>query len=230
MNAEFFVLALTAALNPKLLAIDLLLIENRRPRAMFLCVLLGGLTVGITVGLLDVLVFHLDAIKSQKTVSAGVDLALGLLLLAVGALVATGRLHGRRKQPVPAGNIQPETPQKEKKDGWAERILAEPRLGLAMLIGAVCGIPGASYLTGLHILISSKSSTANQIIGVILFVLIEFLLIIIPFAFLELRPEATKAFLKRSQQWLAGHTRQLIAYTALILGVYLTVSALVHLG
>ena len=230
MNAEFFVLALTAALNPKLLAIDLLLIENRRPRAMFLCLLLGGFTVGITIGLLDVLVFHLDAIKSQKTVSAGVDLALGLLLLAVGALVATGRLHGRRKQPVPAGNIQPETPQKEKKDGWAERILAEPRLGLAMLIGAVCGIPGASYLTGLHILISSKSSTANQIIGVILFVLIEFLLIIIPFAFLELRPEATKAFLKRSQQWLAGHTRQLIAYTALILGTYLAVSALVRLG
>jgi Sap, sulfolipid-1-addressing protein len=216
MNAEFFVLAFTAALNPKLLAIDLLLIENRRPRAMFLCILLGGFTVGITIGLLDVLVFHLDAIKSQKTVSAGVDLALGVLLLAVGALVATSRVHGRRKQPVPAGNIQPETPQKEKKDGWAERLLAEPRLGLAMLIGAVCGIPGAAYLTGLHILITSKSSTANQIIGVILFVLIEFVLIIIPFASLELRPEATKAFLKRSQQWLAGHARQLIAYTALV--------------
>jgi hypothetical protein len=45
------------------------------------------------------------------------------------------------------------------------------------------------------------------------------LLIIIPFAFLELRPEATKALLKRSQQWLAGHTRQLIAYTAPILGL-----------
>jgi uncharacterized membrane protein YedE/YeeE len=230
MNAEFFVLAFTAALNPKLLAIDLLLIENRRPRAMFLCVLLGGFTVGMTVGLLDVLVFHLDAISSQKTVSAGVDLALGLLLLAAGALVATGRLHGRRKQPVPAGGGQPDTPQKEKKDGWTERLLAEPRLGLAILIGALCGIPGAAYLSGLHILITSKSSTANQVVGVILFVLIEFLLIIIPFAFLELWPEATKAFLKRSQQWLAGHTRQLIAYTALILGAYLTVSALVRLG
>src|SRR4029077_9743098 len=108
MNAEFFALAVTAALNPKLLAIDLLLIENRRPRAMFLCVLLGGLTVGITVGLLDVLVFHADAISSQKTVSAGVDLALGLVLLAVGGLVATGRLHGRRKAAVPPGGGQPE--------------------------------------------------------------------------------------------------------------------------
>src|SRR5215467_4036080 len=156
MNAEFFALAFTAALNPKLLAIDLLLIENRRPRAMFLCVLLGGLTVGITIGLLDVLVFHVDAINSQKTVSAGVDLALGVLLLAVGALVATGRLHGRRKAPVAAGDGQPGKPPKEK-DSWAERVLAEPRLGLAMLVGALCGIPGAAYLSGLHILITSKS-------------------------------------------------------------------------
>ena len=231
MNAEFFVLAFTAVLNPKLLAVDLLLIENRRPRAMFLCVLLGGLTVGITIGLLDVLVFHLDAINSQKTVSAGVDLALGLLLLTVGALVATGRLHGRRKAPVPAGDGQSGKPQKKKKkDGWAARVLAEPRLGLAMLVGALCGIPGASYLTGLHILITSKTSTANQVIGVILFVLIEFLLIIIPFVFLELRPEATKAALGRSQEWLLGHARQLMAYTALILGAYLTISAAVRLG
>ena len=230
MNAEFFVLAFTAALNPKLLAVDLLLMENRRPRAMFLCVLLGGLTVGITIGLLDVLVFQVDAISSQKTVSAGVDLALGLLLLAVGGLVATGRLHARRKATVPAdGDSQPDTPEKDKKDGWA-RLLAEPRLGLAMLVGALCGIPGASYLTGLHILITSKSSTANQVIGVILFVLIEFLLIIIPFAFLTARPEATKAALRGAQEWLLGHARQLMAYTALILGAYLTVSALVRLS
>src|SRR5215467_14568452 len=228
MNAEFFALAFTAALNPKLLAIDLLLIENRRPRAMFLCILLGGITVGITIGLLDVLVFHVDAINSQKTVSAGVDLALGLLLLAVGALVATGRLHARRKTAVPAGDGQLGKPQEEKKDGWA-RLLAEPRLGLAMLIGAVCGIPGAAYLSGLHILVTSKSSTANPVIGVILFVLIEFLLIIIPFAFLELRPEATKAALKHAQDWLAGHSRQLMAYTALVLGAYLAISGLVLL-
>ena len=142
MNATFFALAFTAALNPKLLAVDLLLIENRRPRMMFLCVLLGGLTVGITIGLVDVLSVHADAINSQKTVSAGVDLALGLFLLAVGALVATGRLHGRRKAPVPAGAGQPAQagngqlaqagngkPEKEDKDSWAQRALAEPRFG-----------------------------------------------------------------------------------------------------
>ena len=97
MNAEFFALAFTAALNPKLLGIDLLLIENRRSRAMFLCLLFGGMTVAVAIGLLDVLVLHADALKTQGTVSAGVNLALGLLLLAVGGLLATGSLHGRRE-------------------------------------------------------------------------------------------------------------------------------------
>ena len=228
MNAEFFALAFASALNPKLLAIDLLLIENRRPRAMFLCLLLGGLTVALTIGWLDVLVFHADAINSQKTVSAGVDLALGLLLLAVGGLLATGRLHGRRKAAVPAADGQPDKP--EKKDGWAQRMLAEPRLGLAMLVGALIGIPGASYLAALHNLVTGKSSTATQVVAVVIFVLIDFLLIIVPFAFLELRPEATKALLKRSQDWLLTHALQLMATIALLLGAYLTVSGLVRLS
>jgi hypothetical protein len=229
MNAEFFVLAFVAALNPKFLAVDLLLLENRRPRAMFLCILLGGMTVALTIGLLDVLTIHADAINSQKTASAGVDLALGLVLVAVGALVATGRLHGRRKTPAPVGGVQENVQEKEKKDSWAQRVLAEPRLGLAVIIGALCGIPGGAYLSALHILVTSKSSTANQVVGVILFVIIEFLLIIIPLVFLELRPEATKAFLKNAQGWLAGHARQLLAYTAVILGAYMAISGLVLL-
>ena len=150
-------------------------------------------------------------------------------LLAVGALVATGRLHARRKAAVPATGAAPGQPDKEKKDGWA-RLLAEPRLGLAMLIGALCGIPGAAYLSGLHILVTGKSSSANQVVGVILFVLIEFLLIIIPFAALELWPEATKRALKNAHDWLLGHARRLMAYTALILGAYLTISALIRLA
>jgi Sap, sulfolipid-1-addressing protein len=228
VNAEFFALAFVAALNPKLLALDLLLIENRRPRAMFLCLLLGGMTVAATIGLLDVLVFHADAIKAQGKVSAGADLAVGLLLLAAGGLLITGRLHGRRKAPVPAGDGPPGKP--EKKDGWAQRVLSEPRPGLAMLVGALIGIPGATYLTALHNLVTGKSSTAIQVLAVVIFVIIDFLLIIIPFAFLELRPEATKALLKHSQDWLLGHALQLMAAIALLLGAYLAISGLVRLS
>jgi Sap-like sulfolipid-1-addressing protein len=235
VNAEFFALAFSAALNPKLLAIDLLLIENRRPRAMFLCLLLGGMTVALTFGLLDVLTVHADALKAQGKASAGVDLGLGLLLLVVGVVLVTGRLHGRRPAPVPVGAGapgQPEKPEKPEKrqDGWARRVLGEPRLGLAMLVGVVLGLPGASYLTALHHLIAGDYSAAIQVIAVVVFVVIEFLLIIIPFAFLELRPEATKAALRRTQDWLGSHALQLMAAIALALGAYLTISGLIRLS
>ncbi len=228
MNAEFFGLAFLAALNPKLLALDLLVIENRRPRAMFLWLLAGGLTVGVAIGLLDVLVIRADAIKHQASVSAGVDLGLGLLLLAAGGLAASGRVHRRSRSPDPAGNGSGSQPP-DKKEGVAQRLLAEPRLALAALVGAVIGIPGAAYLTALHQLVSGKSSTTTQVVAVFVFVLIAFLLIIIPFALLELRPDATKRQLSHAQAWLLGHARQLICAVALLLGAYLTISGLVRL-
>jgi drug/metabolite transporter (DMT)-like permease len=163
-----------------------------------------------------------------------VDLAIGLLLLAAGGLLATGPLHGRQRTPVPAGTMPPEQPEqpekKDKKDNWAARMLAEPRLGLAMVAGALIGLPGASYLTALRHLITGKYSTSTQVTAVVVFVVIEFLLIIIPFAFLELRPEATKALLRRSQDWLLRHALQLMVGIALLLGGYLTVSGMIRLS
>ena len=99
-----------------------------------------------------------------------------------------------------------------------------------MLVGALIGLPGASYIAALHNLAAGKYSTATRVAAVVVFVIIDFLLIIIPFAFLELRPEATKAFLKRAQDWLLAHALQLVAGIALILGAYLTISALVRLS
>jgi hypothetical protein len=147
VDATFFGLAFLAALNPKLLGVDLLLMQSGRPRAMLACFLAGCLAVALAIGLLDVLVVHADAIKTQGSVSAGLDLALGVPLLAIGALVATGRLHGRRRasSPAPAAAGHPSRGQER-----AQRALRKPRFGLAVLIGALCGTPGGEYIAALH--------------------------------------------------------------------------------
>jgi Sap, sulfolipid-1-addressing protein len=226
VNAAFFGLAFVAALNPKLLAVDLLLIENRRPRPMFLCLLAGGLGLAIGVGFLDVFLLHADAVQAQGSASAGLDLALGVPLLLIGALLAAGRLHGRRRTPAgPAGSARP-----AKGESWAQRVLREPRLGLAVLIGALVGTPGASYITALHQLVTSKSSTATQAIAVVIFALIEFTLVIVPYALLELRPESTKRQLRVAQAWITGHARQVIAVALIIAGTYMTVTGLIRLS
>jgi hypothetical protein len=99
-----------------------------------------------------------------------------------------------------------------------------------VLIGAVAGLPGASYITALHQLVTGTSSTGAQAIAVLVFAIIAFLLVIIPFALLELRPEATKANLRHTQDWLTSHARQLMAAVALLLGAYLAISGLIRLS
>jgi uncharacterized membrane protein YjjB (DUF3815 family) len=224
MTGTLFALAFLSALNPKLLGVDLLLIDNARPRAMFLCFLLGGMGMALTVGLLDVFVLQADTISTQGSASAGLDLIIGVPLIAIGGLVATGRLHGRRKAPAQAGAGQP-----PKKDGWAQRVLREPRPWLAVLIGAVAGTPGALYITALHDLVTGNSSTSTQAVAVVLFVIIEFALVIVPQAFLEFRPEGTRVRLKLIQDWLTSNARQVMAGVAIFAGAYMVISGLVRL-
>ena len=53
--------------------------------------------------------------------------------------------------------------------------------------------------------------------------------IIIPFAFLELRPEGTKRTLRDVSDWLTRHARQVIASVALGVGAYMAISGAVRL-
>ena len=224
MDAEFFGLAFLAALNPKLLAIDLLLIENRRPRLMFTAFLAGGLAMGITIGLLDVFVLQVGAVRSQGSVSAGLELGIGAALMVVGGLIATRRLPRKRVAATP-----PDPPSSPKKEGWAERILREPRPALAVVVGLLAGTPGATYITALIKLVGSGDSLALQALGVVLFQLIQFSVVIVPLLFLEFRPEATARGLRGTNAWIGRHARQVIAGLALAVGLYMVISGITRL-
>ena len=219
----FFGLAALAALNPKLLIVDLLLAGSQRPRAMFVCFLLGGMGMGLAVGLADVLVLHIDAIKIQNHAGGGLDLALGIPLLAVGVLLAATHVHVHRRRPQPAAAKPP-----PKLEIWVERVLHEPHYALAVLIGAVVGTPGASYLLALHGLVSRALPTAVQVAAVVVFVGINFTLVIVPFVFYLFRPLGTEAAIKRFKDWITSHERQIAAAVALLAGGYMVISGLVR--
>jgi len=187
---------------------------------MFVCFLLCGMGMGLTVGLLDVLVLHIEAIKIQNHASGGLDLALGIPLLAVGALLTANHLPVHRR-PHPAAAKPP-----PKLESWVERVLHEPHYALAVLIGAAVGTPGASYLVALHYLVSSTLPTAVQVIAVVVFVCINFTLVIVPFMFYLSRPLGTEEAIKRFKNWITSHERQIAAAVALLAGGYMVISGL----
>jgi hypothetical protein len=223
MNLAFFGLALVAAVNPKLLGADLLLAENRRPQLMFLCFLLGGLGLSVSIGLIDVVFLQATGVKTERSLSGGIDLLLGSVLVLVGVLVATGRLGRRRARPAEPGA-------RDEAKGWGERILGEPRPGLAILVGALAGTPGATYIVALKQLVTSDSSIPMQAVGVVAFNLIMFAPMIIPLVLLDTWPEATKARLHGISNWIARHTRGLIAGVTLSVGVYMIVTGIARVA
>ena len=224
MNAAFFGLAGLAALNPKLLVIDLILATNQRPRLMFACFLLGGMGLAIGVGLLDVFVLHLDAIKTQNHSGGGLDLALGIPLLVVGALLAANHLHIHRRRSRPPQKKPP-----SKLESWILRVLHEPRYGLAVIIGLAVGIPGVSYLLALHHLVASKTPAAIAVVSVLVFTTINFALVIVPFAFLRVHPRRTEKAIRRFKNWIVSHERQIAAAVALFVGAYMVISGTLRL-
>lgn len=227
MNATFFALAFIAGANPKLLAIDLLLIENRRPQAMFACLVAAGIATGVAIGLIILLVIPAHAYHSEKKASAGLDLALGVILLLVGGLVMTGILaHVWARRPRSAKGSG-----KKRKFGAdrAQRALRESHLGVAFLVGFICGLPGAAYLAALHNLTTGKFSTTTEVVAVIVFMIIALLLIIIPWVLVLVWPSGTASLLRRAMAWVTSRAMALIAWVCLLLGVFLTVSGLVRL-
>jgi hypothetical protein len=83
--------------------------------------------------------------------------------------------------------------------------LHEPRYGLAFLIGAAVGTPGASYLLALHHLVASKTPAAVAVIAVIVFVTINFAVVLVPAAFEVTRPQGTEGAVKRFKDWVVSH-------------------------
>ena len=107
--------------------------------------------------------------------------------------------------------------------------MREPRYGLAVLIGALVGTPGAAYIAALHSLVNGTLATAAQALAVVGFVLIEFGLVIIPFAFLAATPERTMTATRHFKDWLARHAREILAALALLAGGYMVISGTLRL-
>src|SRR4051794_40272880 len=99
LMSQIFLLSLTAALNPTLLAATTAMLVLPNPQRLLLGYLFGALMTSITLGL--VIVFRLSGSSrttstAQHTLNPAVDLALGALILIIAFVVGTGRDTRRR--------------------------------------------------------------------------------------------------------------------------------------
>lgn len=195
-----FTLALTAALNPTLLAATTLMLTLMKPKRLLSGYLAGALITSIACGL--VLVFTLNGSSTSSTAKHTVDpvlnIVLGALILLVAFVVETGRDTRRR-----ARSARKREAAKDKPPPLWKRQLSKGSARDTFIVGILLSFPGASYIAGMDLLSKQSLGTFATVLTVIAFNVIMLLLLELPLIGYATRPAGTEIAVARLSGWLS---------------------------
>jgi hypothetical protein len=197
------------------------------PKRLLLGYLLGAAMTSITLGL--VIVFSLDGSSSatssaKHTINPAIDIVLGLLLLVIAFVVATGRdtrrrARAERKRAAAATKAPPR---------W-KQALSGGTARTTFVVGALLTLPGASYLGGLSNIAKQNASTAGTVALVVGFNVVMLMLLEVPLVGFTFRPEATAVKVTQFSDWLSRNGGRIGLGVAAVLGAALLVRGVVGL-
>jgi hypothetical protein len=223
---SLFVLAVGAAIYPTLLAAVVILLAQPRPRRLLVAYLAGGMTISIAAGL--VIVFALDGSELVTSERSGLswraDLALGGLALLLGVALATRadeRFRQRRRRHRRQASADPPPQGGERKEPWSERLLARGSVPLVFGAALALNVPGAAYLIALKDIAAGGHSTGTQVLLIIAFNLIMFLLAEVPLVGMFAAPDTTSALVRRLNAWVSAHGREIAMALSVAFGAFL---------
>lgn len=216
----FIVLALTAMLNPTLLAAVTLMMVLQDTKRLMLGYLLGSYLTSISVGLLIAFSFHDSAGVStaRNTLTPAEDLVFGAIALIVGLVLRSdlGEERRRRKK-------------ESEKESWPQRLLGRGDPRVAFAVGALLSFPGASYLVALNRLVHLDPGTGATVLLVVLFCMIQALFLELPLVGYAVSPERTQRGVDGFRRWLREKGRRTAAAGAVVIGLLLLVRGLLEL-
>lgn len=224
--ARIFLLSLAAALNPVLVGASTVMLLLPNPKRLMLGYLLGALTTSITLGL--VIVYALKGSSTvtttQNTISPGVDLALGAILLLAAAVLGTGR-----DKQIAERRQARKRPKEEKGPPRWQQALSKGSARTTFVVGALLTLPGGSYLAGLHHIEEQKLSTAATVLTVVGFNLVMLILLELPLLGYTFAPDWTPGAVERAKAWAGRNGHKAAVITLAVLGGALVVKGVAEL-
>jgi hypothetical protein len=214
-----FALGLAAAVYPQLLAVVVVILTRERPKALLWTCYLASMCVSVAAGVAILAVFRSRgtvAGTSSSRLGPAAYLVIGCLALVIAVFAATPRgrallgrdrprLHLRRR-----GERASDGPS-ERAKSKAEQALAEGSLPIAVLVGAILGVPGPFDLLALGRLARGGYTWPVMIVSIVAFNLIKFLLIEVPLVSYVIRPERTAEEVERFSSWMRAHKLEVVA-------------------
>jgi hypothetical protein len=223
---QVLVFAVTAALNPTLVAASTLMMLLPNPVRLMLGYLCGALFTSITLGIVIVYTLKGSGVVSttKHTLGPAATLTVGVIFLAVALVLATGRDRrvGERRRARRASKPDEGPPR------W-QRELGKGSARITFVVGALLTLPGASYLAGLTRLSKLHYSTPATVLTIILFNLIMLALLEIPLLGFVIAPEWTPRAIDRAKAWVGRHWRRFLVRFNTVIGALLVLKGLIQL-
>ena len=222
-------LALLAALSPTALLVVTAYLGSARPRLTVLWYLAGAILVSVVIGIVALIALrsgHLQDV-GNRTPRYGLRTGLGLLILAVAAVVAYRSAKRRRTEPPPApapggaGAAGAGT-------GMMARLIASPAPGTALLAGVVVA-PSVTFVAAIQVIATAKADAVITSLGVALVVVIAVAFVWLPFVAFLAFPGPTSRWLAKFNGWLKAHGRVLAVGALTVAGIYLVINGLTGL-
>jgi Sap, sulfolipid-1-addressing protein len=221
-------LSLLAMLTPTLLAAVTVMMLLPNPKRLMLGYLLGAYTTSITAGLLIVFSLHGSASEgTAHTMGPIEDIVVGLVALLVAYVLGSGRdarLQERRRRRKEAKEART-----EKKETLPERLLGRGSARITFVVGVLLTFPGVSYLTALDRMAKLDATSAELVLLVVAFCVIQQLLLEVPLLGYTFAPDWTKDAVLRFRAWLGRNGRRAGVMLATVIGTLLVLRGVIPL-
>jgi hypothetical protein len=230
---DIFLLGLLSMFNPSLLAAVTVMLLLPSPKRLMAGYLLGAYMTSITLGL--VIVFTLQGSStestSKHTISPLEDIVVGLLVVAIAFVLATGRdqpLQDRRRAKKDA-KLRAKEEAGKPTESLPLRMLGKGDPRITFVVGAVLSFPGVSYLTALDKIHHLNPGTVATVLLVIGFCLMQQILLEVPLLGYLFAPDRTQNTITRFKSWMGRKGRTAAVVGAAVIGAILIARGLITL-
>jgi hypothetical protein len=220
MPANALALAFGASIYPPAVAAVIALGRGSQLRSRVFAFVAAAFLVTYASG--TIMLFLLEELgatsPSHLTASAGLDVVLGVLLIALAV-----RLYVRR--PKPSSRATASQPSGTSK---IDRYLKSRRL--AALLGITLYIvPSPIYIGAVKAIADAKLATASELVDLVVIVAVMLWMIELPMLCLLLAPEPAERALEQTNRWFAAHGRTVATIAAVAAGGYLLIKGVAGL-
>ncbi|KKC06556.1 GAP family protein [Mycobacterium nebraskense] len=194
MLVTVLLMAVAVSVEPVRIGMTVLMLNRPRPALQLLAFLSGGFAMGMTVGLVVLLVFRRRLLGSTHFALPEVQILIGFLALLFAVVVAAdvpARLGSR-----PARLATP-----------ARRLLSGHSLSVAGIAGLGIALPSVDYLAALAVIVVSGATALTQVAALLMFNVVAFALVEFPLLAYLLAPKATATSVAALHNWIRSRRR-----------------------